>query len=125
MSISTLGGLFSAIVLAIWSVPSGLKWFAFLLDKFSVPYGPFAMSYANEICGNDAEERSIVLGLMNALGYAFNAWLPVLTYPAVDGPNFRKGFLFTIGAFVAQFGITWLVWFMYRRETRRKAEALV
>lgn len=124
MSISTAGGLFSAVVLAIWSVPSGLKWFAFLLDKFSVPYGPMAMTYANEICGGDAEERSIVLGLMNALGYAFNAWLPVLTYPAVEGPSFRKGFIFTSGAFVAQFCITWLVWFMYRQEARRKLSVL-
>lgn len=33
----------------------------------------------SEICGADAEERSIVLGLMNAIGYAFNAWLPYLS----------------------------------------------
>lgn len=124
MSISTGVGLFSAIVLAIWRIPSGLKWAAYVVYKISVPYGPLAMSWANEICGGDAEERSIVLGLMNSFGYAFNAWLPVLTYPAVDGPIFRKGFIFTSAAFVAQLGITWLVWLMQKRELRKKLNAL-
>lgn len=45
MSISTAGGLFAALVLAIWSIPSGLKWTAFMLSKFYVPYGPMAMSW--------------------------------------------------------------------------------
>lgn len=75
---------------------------------------------SSEICGADAEERSIVLGLMNAFGYAFNAWLPLLTYPTTDAPRFKKGFVFTSVAFVAQFAITWLVWWFQRRELRQK-----
>lgn len=43
MSISTMGGLFSAIVLAVWTVPSGLKWAAFIIDRFRVPYGPLSL----------------------------------------------------------------------------------
>lgn len=81
-------------------------------------------TWANEICGGDAEERSIVLGVMNSLGYAFNAWLPVLTYPAVDSPTFRKGFIFTTAAYVVQICITWLIWFMHKRELRTKLRAL-
>jgi ACS family pantothenate transporter-like MFS transporter len=80
------------------------------------------MSWANEICGNDAEERALVLGIMNASGYAFNAWLPLLTYPAKQAPRFKKGFTFSTCAFVAQFGITALVWWLQRRENRRKKE---
>ncbi|OQN97578.1 hypothetical protein B0A48_16442 [Cryoendolithus antarcticus] len=124
MSVSTFFGLFYSIVLAIWSVPSGLKWFAFEISRAAVPYGPISMSWANEICGGDAEERAIVLGLMNAMGYAFNAWLPYLTYPAVSAPRFTKGFIFSSCAFVAQFGITWLVWWLQRRETRKKLAQL-
>ncbi|CAK4007265.1 major facilitator superfamily transporter [Lecanosticta acicola] len=125
MSVSTFWGLVCAIILAIWNVPSGLKWFAYEMTRASVPYGPIAMSWANEICGEDAEERTIVLGLMNAFGYAFNAWLPVLTYPTTDSPRFRKGFVFTSIAFLAQFAITWLVWWFRRRELRQKpAEAI-
>jgi len=61
---------------------------------------------------------------MNAFGYAFNAWLPYLTYPALDAPKFRKGFVFSTCAFVAQFGITGAVWWMQRREVGRKARVV-
>ncbi|KAK5135536.1 hypothetical protein LTR08_005171 [Meristemomyces frigidus] len=119
MSVSTFAGMLCSIILAVWTVPDGLKWFAFETYRASVPYGPLAMSWANEICGADAEERTIVLGLMNALGYAFNAWLPYLTYPQVDSPKFTKGFTYSSVAFVAQFAITGLVWWMQRRENSR------
>jgi MFS transporter, ACS family, pantothenate transporter len=85
-----------------------------------VPYGPLSMSWANEICGADAEERAIVLGVMNASGYAFNAWLPLLTYPAQQAPRFKKGFIYSTIAFVAQFGITGFVAFLHNRERRMK-----
>jgi ACS family pantothenate transporter-like MFS transporter len=77
--------------------------------------------FRSEICSADAEERAIVLGIMNAFGYAVNAWLPYLVFPAVDAPEFHKGFIFSSVMFVAQAGITWLVWFMHRREVRKKA----
>ncbi|KAK7955647.1 major facilitator superfamily transporter [Apiospora aurea] len=120
MSLSTLLGGFAALVLAIWQIPDGLKWFAFLLQKGSVPYGPLSMSWANEICGRDAEERAVVIGVMNSLGYAFNAWVPLLTYPQVDAPRFRRGFVFTTVAFAAQAGITGAVAWMYRRDQKRE-----
>lgn len=46
MSVSTFWGMFCAIVLAIWTVPSALKWFAFEMYRASVPYGPISMSWA-------------------------------------------------------------------------------
>jgi ACS family pantothenate transporter-like MFS transporter len=94
------------------------------------------MSWANEICGRDAEERALVLGIMNASGYAYvyffrpritilihvinsiHAWLPLLTYPATDAPRFKKGFIYSSFAFLAQFAITAIVWFLQRRENR-------
>ncbi|KAI2604680.1 MFS general substrate transporter [Hypoxylon sp. NC1633] len=119
MSISTFLGGFAALVLAIWNIPDGLKWFAFLLQRASVPYGPLSMSWANEICGADAEERAIVIGIMNSLGYAFFAWVPLLTYPQLDSPMFRKGFIFSTAAFVAQAVITATVAYMYKRDQKR------
>jgi ACS family pantothenate transporter-like MFS transporter len=81
------------------------------------------MSWANEICGADAEERALVLGIMNATGYAFNAWLPILVYPVKDAPVFRKGFVYSTVAFAAQFGITGTVWWLQRLEGKRKKMA--
>ncbi|KAF1842235.1 major facilitator superfamily transporter [Cucurbitaria berberidis CBS 394.84] len=120
MSISTILGLFSALCLAIWTIPVGLKWFAFFLQRASVPYGPLSMSWANEICGADAEERAIVIGIMNSMGYAFNAWVPLLTYPQVDSPKFRKGFIYSVCAFIAQGLITGTIAYLQKRDAKRK-----
>lgn len=120
MSVSTFFGFFTSLCLAIWTIPVGLKWFSFFMQRAAVPYGPLSMSWANEICGADAEERAVVLGVMNASGYAFNAWLPILTYPTVDAPRFKKGFTYSTSVFVGQAAITWTVWFLARREKRKK-----
>ncbi|GKT42708.1 pantothenate transporter liz1 [Colletotrichum spaethianum] len=123
MSVSTFLGGFAALILAIWNVPDGLKWFAFLLQRASVPYGPLSMSWTNEICGADAEERAIVIGIMNSLGYAFNAWVPILTYPQVDAPTFKKGFIYSTVAFGAQAIITATVAYLYKRERKKQGIA--
>ncbi len=120
MSISTILGLFAALSLSIWSIPLGLKWFSFFVSRAAVPYGPLSMSWANEICGADAEERAVVLGVMNASGYAVHTWLPLLTYPAVDAPRFRKGFVFSTVAFGAQGCVTGLVAWLQRWENGKK-----
>ena len=46
MSVSTFWGFFTAVVLAIWTVPDGLKWFAFEMFRAYVPYGPISMAWA-------------------------------------------------------------------------------
>jgi len=62
---------------------------------------------------------------MNAFGYAVNAWLPYLVFPAVDSPRFHKGFVFASCMFVAQAVITWAVWYMQKREGRKKGSIAV
>ena len=113
-------GLLSSIILAIWNVPIGLKWFALFLNRAAVPFGPLSLTWTNEICGGNAEERAIIIGVMNALGYAFNAWLPVLTYPQTDAPKFHFGWRFSCGAFCFQIAAVWVVNSLYRRDLGRK-----
>lgn len=80
------------------------------------------MSWANEICGSDAEERAIVLGVMNASGYAVNAWLPLLTYPVKHAPRFGRGFRFSVVAIAVQMVVMGGVWSLKRREDLRKQQ---
>ncbi len=80
------------------------------------------MSWANEICTANAEECALVIGIMNSMGYAFNAWLPLLTYPTKEAPRFKKGFIWSTPAYVALSGITGLVARLWRREKARKAK---
>ncbi|KAG4440097.1 hypothetical protein IFR05_004440 [Cadophora sp. M221] len=120
MGISASFGFLSYLLLAIWDIPNTLKYIAYFIGRGSVGFGPLAMSWANEICGADAEERAIVLGVMNASGYAVNTWLPVLTYPIKDASRFKKGFRFSAVAMVAQVVVMGGVWALKRREDERR-----
>jgi ACS family pantothenate transporter-like MFS transporter len=62
---------------------------------------------------------------MNSLGYAFNAFVPLLTYPQVDSPRFRKGFIYTTVAFGAQAIITASVATMQRRDRKGLRDSAV
>ena len=50
-----------------------------------------------------------------------NAWWPLVFYPATDAPRFRKGAIAMIAVCVATLGVTWLVWYLEKREKRTRA----
>jgi hypothetical protein len=70
----------------------------------------------SEITGGDAEERSIVFALMDALAYSQSAWVPYLTNAALE---FYTGNIASIAFLVAQPGITLLVWWMHQIDLRK------
>jgi MFS transporter, ACS family, pantothenate transporter len=47
-----------------------------------------------------------------------NAWWPLIFYPATDAPKFHKGMIAMMCICIATLGVTWLVWFLERREWR-------
>jgi ACS family pantothenate transporter-like MFS transporter len=47
-----------------------------------------------------------------------NAWWPLVFYSATDAPKFHKGMIAMLCTCVATLGVTWLVWFLERREWR-------
>lgn len=53
---------------------------------------------------------------MNAVGYAFNVWLPLLTYPQTAAPRFKIGWRWSIAAFTLQIFFTWIVYFLWKRD---------
>ncbi|KAL2864251.1 major facilitator superfamily domain-containing protein [Aspergillus lucknowensis] len=123
LSITAFLGLFTSICLAVWDTPVGLRWFSLFLNRAAVPFGPLLLVWTNEICSRDAEERAVVIGIMNAAGYAFNAWLPLLTYPQTDRPRFHKGWIWSSVAFSLQVVAPWGVDWFYRREGRGRGVA--
>lgn len=78
IAITALLNIFAGILLAIWNIPSGLKFFAFFLSGSADGIAAVIYAWANEICSSNAEERAIVLSSMNTIGNTFGAWLPLL-----------------------------------------------
>jgi ACS family pantothenate transporter-like MFS transporter len=60
---------------------------------------------------------------MNGFQYAVAAWLPIIIFPQVEAPTFRKGFPstfgFTIAAIICVCAIQWFA----IRENKKKAAA--
>lgn len=79
---------FAAIVLAIWNVPDGLKFFAFFLSGTAHAIAAIIYSWANEICAADAEERAIVIAAMNTLGNSFGAWITLFVWKTTDASRY-------------------------------------
>lgn len=78
--------------------------------------------WANQICADDHQERAVVLASMNMWNNVINAWWPLVFYPATDAPRFTKGMWAMIGTCLATLAVTWLVWYLERREKRGRVQ---
>ncbi|KAF9055086.1 MFS general substrate transporter [Hymenopellis radicata] len=112
--------IISASCLIVWSSPTGLKFFAFYIAGASFAGQATTFAWANQICADDDQERGIVLASMNMWNNVINAWWSLVFYPATDAPKFHKGMIAMICASVATLGVTWLVWYLEKRENRMK-----
>ncbi|KAM0544381.1 hypothetical protein ACHAPJ_011840 [Fusarium lateritium] len=92
---------FAAMNLAIWDgVPFGLKWASFYLTGFAQGSGPIFFTMVNEMCAGDSLERKFILGTTNSIAYAFNAWIPLITYNTNYAPRFLVGNTTTVALIV-------------------------
>ncbi|TFK43382.1 MFS general substrate transporter [Crucibulum laeve] len=112
--------IISSICILVWSSPIGLKFFAYYLAGASYAGQATTFAWANQICADDDQERGIVLASMNMFNNVINAWWSIVFYPATDAPRFRKGMIAMICACVATLGVTWLVYYLERREWRSR-----
>ncbi|KAL2836852.1 major facilitator superfamily domain-containing protein [Aspergillus pseudodeflectus] len=115
---------FAAMNLAIWDgVPFGLKWASYYLTGFAQGSGPVFLTMVNEVCAGDSLERKIILGSTNSISYAFNAWIPLISYNTNYAPRFLVGNSVTVGLIVcAASTLAGAVW-LERRDKRENNQA--
>ena len=109
--------LFAAINLSIWNgVPFGLKWASYYLTGFAQGSGPIFLTMVNEACADDTLERKFILGTTNSVAYAFNAWIPLLTYDTVYAPRFLVGNSVTTALIVCAASTLTLAVYLQRKD---------
>ncbi|EOD46987.1 putative pantothenate transporter protein [Neofusicoccum parvum UCRNP2] len=81
------------VSLAVWDIPTGWHWACYILAGLNSGLSGLCMSWAHEICAEDNEERSIVIGSMNEMAYVVQAWLPLIVWKQTEAPQYRKGFI--------------------------------
>ncbi|KAJ5810126.1 uncharacterized protein N7503_002344 [Penicillium pulvis] len=96
IAITAVLNIFACVVLAIWNIPDGLKFFAFFLSGTADGIAAIIYAWANEICAHSAEERALVISAMNTIGNTFGAWIPLFVWKTVDAPRYLIGYNWTI-----------------------------
>ncbi|CCH42491.1 putative transporter SEO1 [Wickerhamomyces ciferrii] len=110
------------LILAIWEVPESAKWYSFYLSYFGYTISSVVYGWLNDIMRHDPQERAIVLCAANIFSQQSTAWLVPLTFPTVEGPRFKKGYIFATVVDVVLLLWVLLTYFFYKREERKNAK---
>ncbi|KAF2008949.1 major facilitator superfamily transporter [Aaosphaeria arxii CBS 175.79] len=119
----TMCSVFNAIglvILTIWSVPENALWFAFATMYWSNALSSVFHGWVNNLLRDSPEERSFTLVLINLLSQSSTAWTPLLTFPTVESPRFRKGFSFCLGCAIALIIFTWVMYFALKYDKKKE-----
>ncbi|VVT55669.1 uncharacterized protein SAPINGB_P004686 [Magnusiomyces paraingens] len=109
------------ILLAIWNIPEGAKWFAFCIQYFGWAVSSVIYSWAADTMRHDPQQRAITIVSMNLIGQASSAVLSILVWKTSEAPRFKKGF-----SFVSAVSITIMIWAtimlpFYKKDERKHA----
>ncbi|VEU21437.1 DEKNAAC102440 [Brettanomyces naardenensis] len=81
-------------VLIAYDVPNSLMISAFFLQHLMYDgLSQLFYSWCASLCRDNAEKKAFVLGSMQALSYATNAWVIPLQYNMKDSPRFKAGYI--------------------------------
>ncbi|KAK8850330.1 hypothetical protein IAR55_004247 [Kwoniella newhampshirensis] len=80
-----------AIIMSIWNVPIGAKYYSYFILYITNASGPCLWAWMSDMLPRDAEQRALIIGICISLYYAINAWANVLIWPASQAPHYRYG----------------------------------
>ena len=85
------------IIMSVWNVPEGAKWFSYYWINIPSVYSPVAFAWMAQLMTHDAEGRSLLFGGTIAIYYAFTSWSTVLIWPAKEAPHYKHGWQTSLG----------------------------
>ncbi|GAA5859579.1 hypothetical protein JCM8547_006150 [Rhodosporidiobolus lusitaniae] len=100
----------------------GGVFFAFYLAGVSYAGQASNFSWANDICQDDSQERSLILASMNMWSSATNAWWSILLFPADHAPRWERGMVSIIVLCPILALLTLLARYLQLRDQRLAAE---
>lgn len=85
--------VFANLLLAIWNIPNGLKFFAFIAIGWAEGVLPILIAWTAETLAGDLELRAITLATYNCLGEVTSLVVPLVAWPVSKGPRFLGGYI--------------------------------
>ncbi|KAG5360543.1 putative transporter SEO1 [Yarrowia sp. B02] len=110
-----------AVIVAVWHVPESALWLAWCTSYFGPSISPTLYSWINDVCRHNAQERAIILLLVNVMAQTFQTWTSVLLFKTVEAPRFLKGFCFTVGTSVGLVVMVFVMLWFYKKQERKDA----
>ncbi|WVR03557.1 hypothetical protein IAU60_000549 [Kwoniella sp. DSM 27419] len=93
-------GIIPGIIMSIWNVPNGAKYFAYFTCYLSLATAPPIWAWLSDVNPFDAEQRAFTLGFAIAFYYACGAWSGPLIWPAKIAPHYKFGWQVQIALWV-------------------------
>ncbi|KAK1452768.1 major facilitator superfamily transporter [Colletotrichum cuscutae] len=120
ITFSSLWNVTGLIMLVVWDVPEGAKWFAFSTMYWSNALSSVLHGWVNTILRDSPEQRSFTLVMITIIAQSSTAWTPLLTFPTVESPSYPKGFSFCLGCAVALIVATHVLDVYIKRKEKAK-----
>lgn len=108
---AALVALVGSVILAIYPADNIAAMMAgWLLTFCETGAGALMVTWANEVCTASAEQRVIVIGVMETLAFSFSAWVPLLIYDTGEAPRFRIGYKMAALFFALEMVLVVVIW---------------
>ncbi|KAJ5739723.1 hypothetical protein N7533_012507 [Penicillium manginii] len=85
--------IFTNLVLSIWNIPDGLKFFAYISVGWSYGTIPVLITWTAEGLANDLELRAVSFATYNTIAEICGLVIPLVAWPVSKAPGFRGGFI--------------------------------
>ncbi|KAL4898927.1 hypothetical protein BDW74DRAFT_184204 [Aspergillus multicolor] len=105
-----------SIPLSTWTISAPGKWTCWILWGAGYGLSGLCLTWAQEICSADNEERALVVAAMNTSAHVVGAWLPLIVWQQVDAPEYCRGYISSAGMAVVLVCMVGIVRGMERRE---------
>lgn len=109
------------VILAIWDVPEGAKWFAFALQYFASSHYSVTFGWMSDAMRGTPQQRAITTISLNMFGQAVTAWTPLLVWRTVEAPRYLKGFTFAATCAFCMIILAFVILVFYKNDERKHA----
>ncbi|KUI56481.1 Pantothenate transporter liz1 [Cytospora mali] len=117
------GSIFGCIILAVWNVPIGLKYFAFYISWMSAGVPGIYYSWFPDLMPHDHEMRGFMTAFSNMFSYVNQIWYADAAWRTSEAPEFKPGFIACATFGVVLISTALLMRWLEIRDTGRRAIA--
>ncbi|KAJ8075123.1 hypothetical protein PM082_019450 [Marasmius tenuissimus] len=121
--LQALIGLIPCIIMSVWDVPVGAKYFSYFISYLCLGTAPLIFAWVSDLIPHDPEQRALVVGVAIAIYYAISAWSQVLVWPASQAPHYKYGWQTSIGLWILVIGMTIVLRYIDVKHLRPEREA--